>query len=457
MKRIVIIGAILTVTILTAYAQETVPERSLSLNDCVEMASDGNVAVRNSHLDYLSAKTQKREAFTTYFPTVNATAMGFQALNPLVRIGLNDLLGSSDAANNLKYYLDTEAAMSGFSTTYKTLSNAYGAGLTLSQPVFAGGRIINGNRLASLGIEAAGLQENITRKEVSVEVESKYWRVISLEEKLLVIDRAISLTDSLLKDAGSALSAGLVTDDASDRVWTKKQELRAQQVRLKGGIVLARMDLCEAVGIPVSEAISLRLSDRLPVVSDPQAYWKDPAEAVAQMDESRLLEMTVKQKQLEKKIAMGEALPQVGVSASYGYGHIIGSPQMNGMVYATVKIPLSDWSKAAQKMRRLEYQKEKAENDRDHYGAMLELKLRQLWIEVEACWEEYALKQENVTVARKAADRSEADLTAGLVTSNDVMEKQLALSTALCEEIDARIAFRNALCVYLAETGWENL
>jgi len=347
--------------------------------------------------------------------------------------------------------------MSGISTTYETLSNAYGAGLTLSQPIFAGGRIVNGNRLARLGIEAAGLQQNITRRKVSGEVESKYWRVVSLEEKMTVIEGAISLADRLLKDADSAISAGLVTDDASDLVRLKRQELRAQRVRLKGGLVLARMDLCEAIGISTSEALSLRLSDCLPEVSDPRSYWRDPAVTVAQMDESRLLDIAVKQKQLEKDMAMGEALPQVGVGASYGYGHVIGTPQMNGMVYATVKIPLSDWGKAAQKMHQLEYQKEKAENDRDHYGAMLELKLRQLWIEVETCWEEYALKQENAAMARKAADRSEADLSAGLVTASNVMEKRLAFSTAICEEVDARIAFRNALCVYLAETGWENL
>jgi len=455
MKRIVITGFILAAALAPASAQKTGQGRILSLKDCVEMATDGNVAVRNSHLDYLSAKAQKREVFANYFPTVNATAVGFQAVNPLVRIGLNDLFGSSDAANNLKYYLGTEAAMSGISTTFETLSNAYGAGFTLSQPIFAGGRIVNGNRLASLGIEAAGLQENITRREVSGEVESKYWRVVSLEEKMSVIDEAISLADSLLKDAGSALSAGLVTDEATDMVRSKRQELRTQRVRLKGGIALARMDLCEAVGIASSEALSLRLADRCPEVYDPSACWKDPAVTVAQMDESRLLDIAVKQKQLEKDMAMGEALPQVGVGASYGYGHVVGTPQVNGMVYATVKIPLSDWGKASQKMQQLEYQKEKAENDRNHYGAMLELKLHQLWIEVEACWEEYALKQENVSMARKVADRSEADLSAGLVTASDVMEKRISLSTALCEEVDARIAFRNALCGYFAAAGQE--
>lgn len=443
---------ILAAIILTAIpsAAQDLTGRTLTLQECLEMANGGNVTVRNIHLDYLSAKMQKKEALANWFPTVNAAAMGFQSINPLVRVGLDDLLGSSDAANNLKYYLGTEAAMSGINTTYETLSNVYSAGLTLAQPIYAGGRIVNGNRLASLGIEAATLQENIARREVNSEVESKYWKVVSLEEKMKVVDDAVSLADSLLKDTESAFAAGLMTDEGRDRVQLKKQELRALRVRLKGGIMLARMDLCEAIGISSSEAVNLHLEDRIPEYGDPTQYWKDPTGVVAGMDESQLLDLAVRQKKLEKNMAMGEALPQIGVGASYGYGHIIGTPQLNGAVYATVKIPITDWSKTASKMKRLNYQMEKAENDRAHYVDMLELKVRRMWLEVEACWEELQLKQQNVAIAEKAAARSSADLSAGLATASDLMDKQVALSNARCEEVDAQISYRDAITAYFS-------
>jgi len=450
MKRFTIMAALLSLMILPATAQEPARGRVLSLQECKDLASGGNVNVRNTHLDYLSAKMLKREVHANYFPTVNAAAMGFQAVNPLVRIGLNDLFGSSDAANNLKYYLGIEATMAGISTTYNTLSNAFSAGLTLSQPVYAGGRIVNGNRLAALGVEAASLKEKIAVREIATEVESKYWRTICLEEKMAVVDGAIALADSLLKDTRSAQEAGLLTDSESDKVTMKRQELRAQKVRLKGGIMLSRMDLCEAVGISTSEAVNLQLTDRTPVLGGPQAYWRDPAQVVASMDENRLLDMAVRQKKLEKDLAIGEALPQIGVGASYGYGKVIGSPQLNGAVFATVKIPLTDWSKTSSKMKRLDYQKEKAENDRTHYATMLEMKVRQLWIEVEAGWEELSLKEESVAFAEKAAKRTAADFSAGLATSSEVMEKQVALADAKCAVVDARIAYRNALVAYLS-------
>jgi len=210
------------------------------------------------------------------------------------------------------------------------------------------------------------------------------------------------------------------------------------------------MDLCEAMGLGVSEAMTLELTDRIPELGSPQQYWMDPKAIVDGMEESKLLDLSVRQKQLEKDMAMGEALPQIGVGASYGYGQVIGSPQMNGALFATVKIPITDWSKSANKMQRIEYQKEKAENDREHYGSMLELKIRQLWVEVEARWEELDLKKENTSIAAKAARRTEADHAAGLATVSEVMEKEVNASIARCEEIDALIAYRNSLVEYMS-------
>ena len=435
--------------ILFAVAATASKAQTLSLQDCVDMALGDNVSIKNSRLDIMSAKMQKRETLANFFPTVSASAFGFHSLNPLFSIGLDDLLGSSDAANNLKYYLGTEAEMSGISTTYETLQHCYTAGLTLSQPIFAGGRIVNGNRLAALGEKSAAVQDKIARRDITHEVQSKYWQVVSLEEKMEALEHALALADTLAKDAQSALEAGLATDDAADLVNIKRQEILSRRIRLKGGIMLTKMDLCEAMGLESSRAISLKLSDRMPQIDEPSRYWQDPAEIVERMDESSLLDLAVKQKEIEKNMALGEALPQIGLGASYGYGKVFTSARLNGAVYATVKIPLSDWGKTSSKMRRVEYQREKAENDREHLSAMLELKVRKLWVEVESTWEELRLKEESTAYAQKSLMRCKANLSAGLATEGDVMEKQVALLGAQCDEIDAAIAYRNALSEYL--------
>lgn len=426
---------------------------TLTLEECIQIASSGNVNVKNTHLDYMSAKMQKREALAYYFPVIDFKAMGFGALNPLVRIGASDLLGSSDLANNIKYYFETTAGMYGINTTYETLSNAYGAAVTLTQPIFAGGKIINGNRLASLGVQAASLKESIAKRDVVIDVERKYWLAVSLQEKMKVVEDALVLAESLHKDASAAYASGLITDNEQKEVEIGRQDLKTKRIRLKGGIMLSRMDLCNAIGMDCSEASSLVLADRLDACTAPETYYKDPAGVVASLQEARLLDLAVQQKQLEKNLAMGEALPQIGIGASYSYGRLIGSPQSNGTLFASVKIPLTDWSKAGNKMKNLDYQLEKASNQREYLCSMLELQLRQMWVEVESTWEELQLKEENVAHARDLLQKAKADRNAGIITSSQLMEKQLDLSNAECESIDARIAYRNAVAAFLSKCG----
>jgi len=429
----------------------------LTLQECITIASGENVNVKNANLDYLSARMLKKEAFTHYFPSVSMMAGGFHALNPLLKLGTSDILGTSDMAMNLNYYIETVAPMLGIKPYYEALGNAYMTFVNLTQPVFAGGRIVNSNKLASLGVEAASLNESIAKRDVVTDIEKKYLLVVSLEEKMKVVESGIALTDSLYKDAFSARASGLMTQSELESVSLARHDLKAKRIKLKGGIMLARMDLCNAMGLKSSEALNLSLSDRFDTCLSPEQYYQDPAALVYSMEEARLLGLAVEQKQLEKKLAMGEALPQLAVGAAYGYGKFIGSTQrQNGLVYATLKIPLTDWSVAGVKMKSIEYQLQKADNQREYLSSMLELQLRQLWVEVESAWEELQLNNEKVEHSRHLLEISSKNLSVGMETMSSYMQKQVDLNTALCDRVDASIAYRNAVAAFVARSGVNN-
>ena len=51
------------------------------------------------------------------------------------------------------------------------------------QPVFVGGQIVNGNRLAQVGVEASQYKAEIVERDLLLQVEESYWLVVSLQEK----------------------------------------------------------------------------------------------------------------------------------------------------------------------------------------------------------------------------------------------------------------------------------
>lgn len=100
-------------------------------------------------------------------------------------------------------------------------------GVTAIQPVFAGGQIVNGNKLADLALEVSRYQMRQSEDEVALTVERYYWQWISLHEKLRTIEIVESLVGSLYKDVEVAVGAGVTTRNDLLQVQLKRTAWRA--------------------------------------------------------------------------------------------------------------------------------------------------------------------------------------------------------------------------------------
>ena len=237
----------------------------LTMEECRSMALRNNAAVRNAQLDVIAARAQKGEALSEYFPKVSVNAFGYYAFDPMLEVGVKDILGDSDAANNLNSWVSQIAPLYGIDPVFSTMKQGYSATVSAVQPVFAGGRIVSGNRLASLGVEAARLKSSLQRRKSVEEVEQDYWQVISLEEKMKTLGSVQEMLDNLEKDVDAAVAAGLATETDRLRLQLKRNELRATRSKLKGGIRLAKMNLCDAIGLEYTP-YSTFMTDSLPFI-----------------------------------------------------------------------------------------------------------------------------------------------------------------------------------------------
>lgn len=425
--------------------------QDLSLEECLRMASENDPYLCNARLDTRASQLRKQEAFCEFFPSASVNAIGFHALNPLLRIGVRDVLGNSDAALGIVDYVNTVAPMYGINPVYETLQFGYGATLGITQPVFAGGRIVNGNRLAGLGIEAARVQESLQEKNTALEVEKKYWQLVSLQEKSVTLDQALQMLDTLSGDLSSLRAAGIVTDSEVQQLRLRQGELRKERLRLKGGLRLAKMDLFNSIGLDYSYTLidDIRVVSLPERLDPPQTYFIPEEQQAAATGEAQLLELQLKAKELEKKMILGEALPSLGIGASAGYGHYIGDGSFNGIVFAMLKLPLSDWGKTSRKLQRQDTEILKVANEKIYLDAQLVLRSRQRWLELELAWEQMLLSEENLAYAEDELSRCQGSFEAGLVTLSELMQAQTTLRQAQDSLIDDRIAYKTAIAEYL--------
>jgi len=447
--------ALITTSLLLALPAAAQEDLTLSIDRCREMAVAYNSGAVNAALDVQAARYQKQEALTEYFPRVSVVSLGFFSLNPLLKIGLKDIIGNNDYSNTIQ----NELLMLGINPTFSALQYGYGASVNLLQPVFAGGRIVNGNRLAALGVEAAQLQKSLQERKTGEEICDCYWQTLGLQEKLLTLSDFCELLDTLCKDAGAAYASGLMTEDELLQAQLKRSELRSAEIKLRHGIRLSKMNLLNSIGQDYS-VIEGAASAEKPYIDNitleeeeddpqpPERYYVPEESISASLEEARLLELQVDARKLEKQMQLGETLPQLAVGATYGYSNLIGSPRFNGTAYATLQIPISDWWKTSRKLKRLQLQIDKAENEQTQLGGQLTLLVRKYWVELTSAWDEYEVAIYSRQAAEAAYNNVKSHYEAGLVPLSELLQSQASLREASNGLTDARTNYRKALRIW---------
>ena len=417
-------------------------EVRLSIKDCIVLSEANNPYIKNTFLDIQSARFQKKEVFAEYFPRLSFRALGISSYDYLIDIVVGREVGDALRESEFGGY-----TRFGLNATF-----------TLMQPIYAGGRINTGNKLAKVGIKAAELKHKVNLREKREEIEKMYWEIVALEEKRHTIKHLEELLEILHRDVTSAIDAGVVTESDLLLVKMKKNELKSGKIHLEGGIRLLKMNLFNTIGqgYTLVKGVAdttkpyidnIVLADRLSSLLPPSDYYIPEEEFAAGVSETELLGIMVEAKQLEKKLALGEYLPAAGIGISYGFSNFTNS-NSNAIGLATISIPISNWGKGSMKLKRLNNEIQKAVNEKEHLTSQLVLQARQLWLNLNVAWEQMKVAEENLELAEKNVYNQMSRFNAGLIPISDVLMNQTKLFEATENLIDKQIEYSKALTAY---------
>lgn len=446
MKTPVILIALLLIGPLSTKAQDTL---RLSVQDCIDLALKNNLPLKNAQLEIDKAKATKKEAQTAYLPNLSAQALAFDAKNPMINFGIEDI--DNALVRQTLYNLYAQyGGLLGLQKSYSFVQNGVVLNMMATEPLYAGGRIRNGNRLAELGIEAAEYQSMIKSDEVALQTECLYWQIVALQDKIQTLNQLDQLLDTLSKDLEGAIEAGLAMPTDQYKVTVKKNESHLNRKKVENGIVLLKMALAQYIGL---EGQTLTLTDTLGLETAPTAYYQDPAEAVAQRHESQLLDLSLKAERLKKKMTLGEALPSLLVGGSANYHTVLDDPKANAMVFAVLQVPITDWHKTAWKLKKHNLDAQIAENNRNDLTEKMQMQTNQAWFNLEQSWLRIDMAQTALSDAQANLKIVNDYYEAGLVPLSDLLEAQTLVHQSLNELSDSRMDYKLNLVKYKQLTG----
>ena len=404
-------------------------DSAYTVDQCVNMALQNSRTAQNARNDVEAAVNLRREAFTKYFPEISAAGVVFWANHDIIQYNLLDIIELG------------------------IIKNGKSAGVQAMQPVFVGGQIVNGNKLAAVGEEVARLRKEQTNNELRLTTETLFWKLATLESTRTTLESAIATLDTIERQVNVALEAGLITRNDLLKVQLKRNTYRSEMVDLDNGITLVKMLLGQYMGLGTSGALEISAPQPVEVPEIPYQLYVPASDALASTIDYQLLNKNVEAKRLEKRMELGKNLPSVAVGAGWYYHDLFKQNHNFGAVQIGVSIPLSGWWGGAHALKRKSLALTNAENERDDLGQKLEIQIQDKWNNLTAAQRKMQIESEGIGQSEENFRLNSMYYEAGISTIADLLEAETELKEAHDRYTAAYGAFCTARADYLIATG----
>ena len=431
----------------------TASAQTYTLQQLKDSALQNNIAIRNAKRSIDAAQQQRKEAFTKYFPTVSGTGLWFNADKGMAKTELNlSEQISPELGMALAQSLPAEAlAALGNPISISMMKNGTIAGVTAVQPIFAGGQIINGNKLAKVGEDVSRLQLQLSENEVEKQTEQYYWQLISLQEKMKTIEAVEALLADIYKDVDVAVRAGVAMRNDLLQVQLRQNDVESQKVKLQNGIGIVRLLLAQYCGLNNEQFIveSTEITDG----SSQQVIKQNCDQALLGTAEYQLLNKQIEATKLQRKMEIGKNLPTIGVGAGYNYHNLLDNDHTFGMVFASVSVPISDWWGGSHAVKRKKIAQQQAEEQLVDNSQLLKIRMQNAWNNVEEARQQLQIAQRSIEQAEENLRLNRDYYKAGTSKMSDLLEAQLLYQQSLDRRTDAFADYRHKLLEYRQATG----
>ena len=425
--------------------------QTYTLQQFKDSALHNNIAIRNARHDIEAAQQQRKETFTKYFPSVSGTGLWFNANKGMAQTTINPSeMISPELGTALAQSLPAEAlAAMANPISISMMKNGTIGSLMAVQPVFAGGQIVNGNRLAKVGEDVSRLQLQLSENEVEKTAEQYFWQLASLQEKMKTIEAVDTLLSDIHKDVDVAVRAGLAMRNDLLQVQLRQNDIKSQRLKLQNGISIVRLLLSQYCGLRDTAFVITYQSN----VVSPILNKQDHSQALLATAEYQLLGKQVEATDLQKKLAVGQNLPSVAVGAGYNYHNLLENNHTFGMVFATVSVPISDWWGGSHAIKRRKIEHQKAVEQIEDNAQLLQIRMQNAWNGVEESYQQLLLSQLSIEQARENLRLNRDYYRAGTTKMSDLLEAQLLYQQSLDRRTDAFADYQNMLLEYKQVTG----
>ena len=327
----------------------------------------------------------------------------------------------------------------GLSKTVEGKNLNYGGSLSILQPIYTGGRVLESIRMAQHQQALAGNQAKALNDAVCYQTDIQYWSAVARQEIVDVAEDFRNSIAALVKTIKERVEVGLVDPQDLLMAEVKLNEAEYQLLQAQSNFETGRMALNSMIGVRLEQPTELDAQIPIVVVSD--SLWLSTGmgrpEIQMAYDEIRIAEST-------KKLNDSQFKPQfyVGVEGSYsspGY-NFKKDLDPNYAVYAKVSVPIFEWGKRRSEKRVSSFRIGMAEDNLNKVVGRVELEVSVARKALSQAIERVRLSESSLAKAEENETKAVERYNEGKVSVVEVIDAQTYRQTSQVNYVQAKAA-----------------
>lgn len=418
-KKVLLVFLIVSGQIIAVKAQE----RKLRLEEIKSLVIQNNKKLKKAQNNIESALAAKAAAEAANKPTLEGSVMGTYFTEPLTAF-FPEVMGN--------------------------------ASLSVTQVLYAGGKVKNANALRSVLVDIQKDQKNLTEDEVLLKAETAYWQIINVKNKVGLAKEYIRLLNSLRKDLKNVYDAGLTYKNDLLKVEVQLNEAELNLTKANDGLTLAKLNLAQLIGSKdLDFDIDNTLDGNFGLVGQ-----GDIKSSIEKRPEVSILSKSVSVNEIQEKLLEGDRKPTVALSG-YGFAGlgkhanpVNGKDHVKGFVgVLSVNVPIYDWGARKQKVKEQYYKTQAQKTELEETKEMLELEAQSAWLSLNQSVKKIELAEKSKKQAEENLRLNQDRFDAGTVIGEEVLKAQVLWQQANTDIIDAQTEYRINEATYKKAIG----
>lgn len=409
-----------------SFAQEKIV---LTLEDSLKLALRQNPFYLAEKAKEDQASAMVREAFAGFLPSL--TAQGTHILDKKVlTVEMPSLFGMPAQKFKLDFTRD------------------YQLSLSLSVPLYAGGRIQSGYRQANFNLEATREAIRQSMQDTVFNVKKTFYGYLLALKFADVAQEAVDLAEKHLKNVKSLFEVGMASRFDLLRSEVQASNLQPQLIRARNGLNTAELGLKMLLGLDLKQPVEVKGELSY------QAFEADTDANVSQALASRpeLVQLQYQKQMAAEMVKMARAayVPTLAVGGQYNYwGNQFNFKKDDWESYYSINlvlnVPLFNGFVNSAKLGESKAMLKQLDYSQKGLTEMVKFEVHDAILNLRQAKESLLSQERNVEQAQEAVRIAELNYKEGLATNLDVSSAHVALSQARTNHSQALFDYALAL------------